>query len=97
MGGLIQTCALVAGTQVEVVPVPPEAAPAMFPLIRTNWPAQQRSPARARAAGMPATPLEVTTADVLAWDRQRGEPPLTGGFIPEQEQAVLAAHDSRVS
>jgi hypothetical protein len=77
------------------VPVPPEAAPAMFPLIRTNWPAQLRSPARARAAGLPATPLEVTAADVLAWDRQRGEPPLTGGFTPEQEQAALAAHDSR--
>jgi 2'-hydroxyisoflavone reductase len=39
----------------------------------------------------PATALEVTAADVLAWDRQRGEPPLDGGFTPEQEQAVLAA------
>ena len=29
-------------------------------------------------------------ADVLAWDRQRGEPPLDGGFTPEQEQTVLA-------
>ena len=38
---------------------------------------------------MPATPLEVTAADVLAWDRQRGKPPL-GGFTPEQEQAILA-------
>jgi 2'-hydroxyisoflavone reductase len=28
---------------------------------------------------------------VLAWDRERGEPPLDGGFTPEQEQAVLAA------
>jgi 2'-hydroxyisoflavone reductase len=90
MGGLIQTCARVAGTQVEVVPVPPAAAPPMFPLIRTNWPSQQRSPARARAAGLPATALEVTAADVLAWDRQSGEPSLGGGFTPEQEQAVLA-------
>jgi nucleoside-diphosphate-sugar epimerase len=96
MGGLIQTCARAAGTQVEVVPVPPEAAPPMFPLIRANWPSQQRSPARARAAGLPATPLEVTAADVLAWDRQRGEPPLAGGFTPEQEREVLAAHDLRV-
>jgi 2'-hydroxyisoflavone reductase len=39
---------------------------------------------------MPATAPEVTAADVLAWDRQRGEPPLDGGFTPEQEQAVLA-------
>jgi len=71
--------------------VPLELAAPFFPLVRTDWPSQQRSPARARAAGMPATALEVTAADVLAWDRQRGEPPLDGGFTPEQEQAVLAA------
>ena len=50
------------------------------PADHDDWSSQQRSPARARAAGMPATPLEVTAGDVLAWDRQRGEPPLTGGF-----------------
>ena len=88
LGGLIQTCARVAGTEVQVVPVPPETAP-RFPLVRTNWPAQQRSPARARAAGMPATPLEVTVADVLAWDRERGEPALEGGFTVEQERALI--------
>lgn len=88
LGGLIQTCARVAGTEVQIVPVPPETAP-RFPLVRTDWAAQQRSPARARAAGMPATPLEVTVADVLAWDRERGEPPLDGGFTPEQEQALV--------
>jgi len=90
IGGLIRTCARVAGTHVEVVPVPPEAAPTAFPLVKAYWPSQQRSPARARAAGLPATPLEVTAADVLAWDRQRGEPPLARGFTPAQEQAVLA-------
>ena len=91
LGGLIEICARVAGAQIEIVPVSPDQAPAMFPLVRSNWPSQQRSPARARAAGMPATPLRVTAADVLAWDRLRGEPPLTGGFSPEQEQALLAA------
>ena len=93
LGGLIETCARVAGAQAEIVPVRPGTAPRFFPLIRTDWPSQQRSPARARAAGMPATPLEVTVADVLAWDLQRGEPPLNGGFTPEQERAVLARHD----
>jgi 2'-hydroxyisoflavone reductase len=39
---------------------------------------------------MPATPLPVTIADVLAWDRQRGQPPLGRGFTPEQEAEVLA-------
>ncbi len=97
IGGLIQTCARAAGTQVEIVPVPPETAPPLFPLIRTDWPSQQRSAARARAAGMPATPLEITAADVLAWDRRRGEPPLTRGFTPEQEQAVLVRQDGEAT
>jgi 2'-hydroxyisoflavone reductase len=39
---------------------------------------------------MPATPLAVTAADVLAWDRARGEPPLEDGFTPEQEAALVA-------
>jgi nucleoside-diphosphate-sugar epimerase len=92
LGGLIEACARVAGTRVEIVPVPASTAPRFFPLVKTFWPAQQRSPARARAAGMPATPLEVTIADVLAWDHRRGEPPLTTGFTPEQELAVLARY-----
>jgi 2'-hydroxyisoflavone reductase len=91
MGELIRTCARVAGTQVEVVPVPAETGGPFFPLIRTDWPSQQRSAARARAAGMPATPLAVTAADVLAWDRERGQPPLEGGFSAEQERAALTA------
>jgi nucleoside-diphosphate-sugar epimerase len=90
IGGLIRACGRVAGTQVEIVPVPPETGPWPFPLVKTDWPSQQRSTARARAAGMPAMPLDVTIADVLAWDRDRGGPPLTRGFTPEQEQAVLA-------
>jgi nucleoside-diphosphate-sugar epimerase len=96
LGGLIKTCARAAGTEVEIVPVPPETAklaPRFFPLIRDDWVAQQRSSARARAAGMTATPLEVTAADVLAWDRDRGQPPLETGFTSEQEQAVLAEYD----
>jgi hypothetical protein len=44
---------------------------------------------------MSATPLEVTAADVLAWDRERGEPPLARGFSPEAEQALLAQRDNR--
>lgn len=91
LGGLIGVCAQVAGTTVQVVRVPPETAPPLFPLVRPVWATQQRSAARARAAGMPATPLAVTAADVLAWDRGRGEPPLTRGFTPDEEAAVLAA------
>jgi nucleoside-diphosphate-sugar epimerase len=96
LGGLIETCARAAGTQTEIVQVmPADRAPFLFPLIRTDWPSQQRSAARARAAGMPATPLEVTAADTLAWDRGRGEPPLARGYTPEEEAAVLARYDSQ--
>ncbi len=49
LGGLIETCARVAGTSVDVVPVPPGTAPAMYPLVRPCWSTQQRDPARARA------------------------------------------------
>lgn len=96
LGGLIEACARAAGTEVEVVPVAPETAklaPRFFPLIRDDWVSQQRSSAKARAVGMTATPLEVTAADVLAWDRGRGLPPMEVGFTAEQERAVLAEHD----
>jgi nucleoside-diphosphate-sugar epimerase len=95
LGGLIETCARVAGTRAELTSVPLDLAPQPCPLVKTYWATQQRSPARARAAGMPATPLAVTAADVLAWDRERGEPPLTRGFSPEAEQALLAQRDNR--
>ncbi|MGA8117677.1 MAG: NAD-dependent epimerase/dehydratase family protein [Actinocatenispora sp.] len=93
LGGLIRTCAEAAGSRVEVVPVPPDSVPPFFPLVRPEsmWPTQQRSPARALAAGMSATPLAVTAADVLAWDRDRGEPPLPRTLSPEDEEKLLAS------
>jgi 2'-hydroxyisoflavone reductase len=91
LAGLITTCARVAGSEVEIVPVPADAVPPLFPLVRPVWSTQQRSAARARAAGLPATPLAVTAADVLAWDRTRGEPPLRHGLSPADEEALLAA------
>jgi 2'-hydroxyisoflavone reductase len=39
---------------------------------------------------MPKTPLEKTAADTLAWDRQRGEPPLAVDLSPEREAELLA-------
>jgi 2'-hydroxyisoflavone reductase len=93
LAGLIATCAEAAGTRVDIVPVPPAAVPWRFPLVRDDaqWPAQQRDPSRARAAGLPATPLAVTAADVLAWDRERGQPPLEHELTPGQEARLLAA------
>ena len=76
LAGLIGTCAEVAGTEVEIVPVPADTVPSRLPLVwpPQRWPTQQRSAARARVAGLPATPLAVTAADVLAW--------VTGGLGP---------------
>ncbi|MFG3231572.1 NAD-dependent epimerase/dehydratase family protein [Streptomyces antibioticus] len=64
---LIHTRARAAGSKVDLVPVPGERVPRSLPLIRpeSTWSTQRRSPARARAAGMPATPLAVTVTDVL--------------------------------
>ena len=90
LGELVQACAAAAGTAVELVPVEPELG---FPLVLpdASWDVMfRRSRAAADAAGMPATPLETTAADVLAWDRDRGEPPLGVGMSTEREAELLA-------
>ncbi|GAA1984126.1 NAD-dependent epimerase/dehydratase family protein [Catenulispora subtropica] len=96
LADVIHACARAAGTSVEVVPVPWEAFEGeLFPLVREDpeeWATQRRDPARAVAAGMPQTPLATTIADVLAWDRGRGEPELDSGFTQEQEAEVLAKY-----
>lgn len=74
LGELVETCARAAGTTVEL-----EQVGGTGPLVlpdETWWPMFRRSSAAARAVGLTATPLEQTAADVLAWDRERGEPDL---------------------
>jgi hypothetical protein len=56
-----------------------------------EWGYRRRNPAKARAAGMPVTPLQQTLADLLAWDRDRGEPALDVGLSPEDERKLLGA------
>ncbi|MGY0235487.1 NAD-dependent epimerase/dehydratase family protein [Longispora urticae] len=92
LGEVIALCARVAGVDIEVVPVPEDAVGPMYPLVRPVevWAGQQRSAARARAAGMPVTPLETTIRDVLAWDRATGEQPIDWGITPEEEARLLA-------
>jgi 2'-hydroxyisoflavone reductase len=92
LGALIRLCADVAGAEVEVVPVPEDAGGGFFPLVREQelWPAQYRDSSKARAAGMPVTPLAATIEDVGVWDRGRGEPELGYGFTAEREAEVLA-------
>ena len=83
---LVETCG-----DAELVPVPHGELD--FPLLFADpaWDVMLRiSPAAALAAGMPCTPLSRTVADVRAWDRDRGEPPLTSGLSEEEERAALA-------
>jgi 2'-hydroxyisoflavone reductase len=89
IGELIETSAELAGTSVELVQIP--AAPEHFPLMEPAelWGSRRRAQAKARAAGMPVTPLRQTITDMLAWDRDRGEPPIGVGLSPEDEQRLL--------
>ena len=93
LGELIRTCAKAAGTDLDVVPVPADAVDPGFPLVLPDqsWDVMfRRSAAAAHAAGMSKTPLETTAADVLAWDSERGTPPLAVGISPEREAELLA-------
>ena len=93
LAGLVAACAQAAGTSVQLVEVDPSAVEPALPLVLPDAGHDvlfRRSAARARAAGLPATPLAQTAADVLAWDRARGEPPLSVGMTDEQEARLLA-------
>jgi 2'-hydroxyisoflavone reductase len=92
LAGLVEASAQAAGTGVEVVPVDPTSVEPGFPLVLDDpsWDVMfRRSAVRARAAGLTATPLTQTAADVLAWDRERGEPALSVGLTPEREAELL--------
>jgi nucleoside-diphosphate-sugar epimerase len=91
IGALITTAAEVTGGSVELVQVPEDAVPAHFPLLEPEevWPARRRDPSKARAAGMPLTPFRQTVADLLAWDRDRGEPALEVGLTDQAEADLL--------
>lgn len=87
LGQLILTCAAAAGSTVELVLVTPLAG---FPLVVSDGgPCPRVSAAAAIAVGMPMTALLQTALDTLIWDRERGEPPLSEGYTPDEERAAL--------
>lgn len=91
--GLVRACAAAAGTSVDVVPVPADSVAPGFPLVLPDpsWDVMfRRSAAAAYRAGMPATPLEQTAANVLGWDTGRGSPPLAVELSPERETELLS-------
>jgi 2'-hydroxyisoflavone reductase len=53
------------------------------------------SPARAVAAGLRHRPAHETIADLLAWDRERGLPPLRVGLDQARERELLEAWRAR--
>ncbi len=94
LAGLIQACARGTGATVDVVPIDPAVAGTALPLVLPDPVfdvGMRRSAALARTVGLTATPLEQTAADVVAWDRERGTPPLAVDLPAEQEAAMLAA------
>jgi 2'-hydroxyisoflavone reductase len=89
---LVETCAAAAAAEVDIVAVDPSEVAPGFPLVLPDptWDVMfRRSAAAAHEVGMPRTPLEVTAADTLAWDRGRGEPPLSVGLTEEQERELV--------
>ncbi len=94
LAGLVEACARGAGATVDVVPVDPALAGGAVPLVLPDPrfdTGMQRSGALARSVGLTATPLEQTAADVVAWDRERGEPALAVDLPADREAALLAA------
>jgi 2'-hydroxyisoflavone reductase len=62
-----------------------------FPLVTPDEPnAHLFDTSRAVAGGLTFRPLDETVADTLAWDRDRGLPPLQAGLDPAREATLLA-------
>lgn len=97
LAGLVEACARGTGSTVRVVPVDPAVAGTGVPLVLPDAKfdiGMRRSADLARTVGLTATPLEQTAADVVAWDRERGEPPLVVDLPAEREAALLAAAEA---
>jgi 2'-hydroxyisoflavone reductase len=94
LAGLVEACARGTGATVDVVPVDPSVAGTVLPLVIPDAAydiGMRRSADLARSVGLTATPLEQTAADVVAWDRERGEPPLAVDLPADREAALQAA------
>lgn len=50
---------------------------------------------KAMAAGLRPRPFDQTIAETLAWDRQRGLPPLKAGLTPDKERELLLEWSAR--
>jgi nucleoside-diphosphate-sugar epimerase len=107
LGGLLELCREVTGSDAEWVPVPEDALMAAgvqewvhLPLwlerkvARTAWDVDTT---RARELGLPSRPLRETVADTWAWQQANERPPLPAhrpapGLPPDLEAQLLATH-----
>ncbi len=92
---LLESCARVAGAATQVVWVPERDVrerhlAELFPMWDGSaYGGVVMDASRARAAGLENRPAEETVEDTLAWDRERGLPPLKAGMSPEREAQLL--------
>jgi 2'-hydroxyisoflavone reductase len=100
-GDLVDAARVAGGADTEIVWLDPATVRAAgddhetwFPLWHPDQPGFHAYDAsRARAAGLRPRPFAETVADTVAWDRERGLPPLKVGLPPERERELLAAWD----
>jgi 2'-hydroxyisoflavone reductase len=94
---LLGTCARVAGATTRVVWISEDDVrqrhlEEAFPMWDgSEYGGVVMDASRARAAGLSNRPAEETIADTLAWDRERGLPPLKAGMTPERETQLLGS------
>jgi nucleoside-diphosphate-sugar epimerase len=99
-GAMLETCAVATGSDAGVTWVDPSfllEERCSYGVELPLWEAPEDlvvmrcSPGRAIAAGLVLRPLGETVADTLAWDGDRGTPPMTSRLTPERERELLAA------
>jgi 2'-hydroxyisoflavone reductase len=67
-----------------------------FPMWHPHLPGfHSYDAAKATRAGLRPRPLSETIADILAWDRERGFPPLEAGLPAEKERELLETWRAR--
>jgi 2'-hydroxyisoflavone reductase len=97
LAGIVEACARGTGATVDVVPVDTSLAGGPVPLVLPDPRfdvGMRRDAALARSVGLTSTPLEQTAADVVAWDRERGEPPLAVDLPADREAALRTAAEA---
>jgi 2'-hydroxyisoflavone reductase len=102
LGELLTTSAAAAGVPLDVAwaddafvrandLVASEEGGDPFPLVTPDEPnAHLFDTSRAVAAGLTFRPIAETVGDTLAWDRDRGMPPLQAGLDPAREAELVA-------